>query len=365
MISSFVLLFLVSYLLLVKISTSSASNIERPQATGISRKFKQLFERNWEFPTNIEDVKTKLSRFDVIVPVIGWKQSSWFKQRNSMFEKGVYPGVEYRIMQLDDVNNYTTTQSVSKLLTIRPAYRLIPELERAWPIIVSLDEIPTVFTKGMYNTATVLVSSSLSFIFFSFAWIISCMFTLSVVNSKSMEPVILPHDVILVEKVSPAINRLFHQHIATQGDILFFTPPPKFKQFIEMNEARSKIDIPLTSEGVTDDLVFGQQRRNSRSRPKLSSSSLLIKRVNALTSNKPNNQQAQSTPPQDIINKAKTPSDTLTNGAIKNDEVCFDMRGDNVAVSVDSRDWGCLPSSYVVGRPVLRLLPLSRIGIVR
>jgi signal peptidase I len=36
--------------------------------------------------------------------------------------------------------------------------------------------------------------------------------------------------------------------------------------------------------------------------------------------------------------------------------------GDNPAVSVDSRVWGCVPRQNIVGRPFFRLFPLSRFG---
>ena len=38
--------------------------------------------------------------------------------------------------------------------------------------------------------------------------------------------------------------------------------------------------------------------------------------------------------------------------------------GDNAEVSIDSRVWGVLPRDNVVGRPLLRVLPLSRFGKV-
>lgn len=38
------------------------------------------------------------------------------------------------------------------------------------------------------------------------------------------------------------------------------------------------------------------------------------------------------------------------------------VMGDNRIVSLDSRVWGALPKENIVGRPVLRLLPLSKMG---
>lgn len=40
------------------------------------------------------------------------------------------------------------------------------------------------------------------------------------------------------------------------------------------------------------------------------------------------------------------------------------VMGDNRAESYDSRSWGVLPASDIIGRPVLRLWPLTEIGIL-
>ena len=40
------------------------------------------------------------------------------------------------------------------------------------------------------------------------------------------------------------------------------------------------------------------------------------------------------------------------------------MTGDNAEVSIDSRCWGTLPEANVVGRPLLRVLPLGRVGMI-
>jgi type IV secretory pathway protease TraF len=39
--------------------------------------------------------------------------------------------------------------------------------------------------------------------------------------------------------------------------------------------------------------------------------------------------------------------------------------GDRADESTDSREFGPLPGSAIVGRPVLRYAPLTRIGLVR
>ncbi len=39
------------------------------------------------------------------------------------------------------------------------------------------------------------------------------------------------------------------------------------------------------------------------------------------------------------------------------------VMGDNRAGSSDSRIWGAVPGEYIIGKPILRLLPLNKIGI--
>ncbi|MFA6095544.1 MAG: signal peptidase I [Candidatus Paceibacterota bacterium] len=41
----------------------------------------------------------------------------------------------------------------------------------------------------------------------------------------------------------------------------------------------------------------------------------------------------------------------------------FFVMGDNRVVSLDSRSWGALPRENIIGKPFVRLLPISRIGL--
>lgn len=126
-----------------------------------------------------------------------------------------------------------------------------------------------------------------------------------VVNTRSMVPNILPRDVMIVEKLTPALKRITGLQVANKGDVLFFKPNKSFLDYIE-----------------------------SRKLPKIQSTALIVKRVGALTYSE------------------------------ENKKVCYVMLGDNPTVSIDSRDWGCLQEDYIVGTPILRIWPLERIGPV-
>ncbi len=48
-----------------------------------------------------------------------------------------------------------------------------------------------------------------------------------------------------------------------------------------------------------------------------------------------------------------------------NDGVRVCVRGDNAAVSLDSRQFGCFSSDSIVGTPLLRVFPLDRFGLLK
>lgn len=302
-----------SLALLLAFVAHAASYSERPQATGVPRPTRKLFAKEWESIRNIRDVRGKLSRFDRFVPVIGRrKDQSFIEKRRQMFGAGVYPGVEYRVLEIlvDDngvtrsipsLLNYTLSSTESVVLRVRPAYKLIPELERPWPVDVEAKVIPFVLTRGAYNIATVVGSSGLALSFLVTALFLSAMFTFSVVNSRSMVPTIEPRDVILVEKVSPFLRRALNIPY-DRDSIVFFRPPLAFEQYLQENNL-----------------------------PPIRGSTLIVKRIRSESS-------------------------------VAESRNCLAVLGDNAEASLDSRFWGCLPQEKIVGSPVLRILPLNRIG---
>lgn len=299
-------------------ATLALESNPRPTAKGIQKVTKDLLDRDWELSSAIRDVRTLLSRNDRLVPVIGMRKfrkqkDSFMELRQRLFDYGCYPGVEYRLK--DIIFRNASISSVADaialeadesevLLLLRPAYKLIPQLERKWPVIIPLSEIPWCLSRGAYNTVTVLSSIllALSFLLASIATTFSV--TFSVVNTRSMFPAIQPKDVILVEKVTPILKRALHIPIAKSGDIIYFTAPDAMNAYIALNKL-----------------------------PPIKSGDLLVKRVRSVSL-----------------------SDSDRN------RECYDVRGDNAKFSLDSRDWGCLRESEIIGSPILRVWPLNRSG---
>lgn len=266
------------------------------------------------FDPFIKDMRADIEVGDVIVPVIGRKFGdfpTFLSKRYDMFCKGIYPGVEFTILDIQKQEKEDNC-----VITVRPAYPLIKQLERDWPITVKLDEIPYTLTKGMYNAITVLGSALLALSFFATATIGSQFLTFSVINSRSMMSTIIPKDIILVEKVSPFIKRnLLHAAPCNVGDVVFFSEPANMEVYLQQSNL-----------------------------PPIKSGDLIVKRVLSVQDEKKSN-----------TNKNKNVNDNLT---------CFDVRGDNPSYSVDSRNFGCVPSDNIVGKPLLRVLPLNRAGFL-
>lgn len=311
---------------------------------GVPRSTKDLLNKEWEF-ASIKDIRFKLAVFDRFVPVIGSQrrktsradQLPFLEKRQQMFDLGLYPGVEYRVKAillgnetLDSLTDLESDEGV--LLEVRPAYKLIPQLERDWPVLVPLEQIPWCLSRGAYNVVTVAGSVSLATTFLLLSFLASLSLTLSVVNTRSMEPAIMPRDVMLVEKVSPTIARLFGRPAAAEGDIIFFNAPARMTRYIEDNRL-----------------------------PKIRSGSLLVKRVDSLSTTVP-----AGVP---VAGQAAGGGESAAKGGVAPAKPQGPRRyrvlGDNPAVSLDSRTWGTLDEADIVGRPLLRVLPLGRFGPLR
>jgi signal peptidase I len=302
----------------------------------------------------------------VVVPII-----TKLSQRQRMFQMGVYPGVEYRILrihqpitqqqQLDsNEQNYTRNHPNVDLFysrpgayyDLKPMYPLVQQLERPWPVTVSEQDIPKLYTPNQYNAISAIGSLLTAFTGLLVAFFISQCISLYYIPSRSMDPTLKIGDVLLVEKVSPQIakglgNMGSRYHT---GDIILFNPP-----------------IPL------QDIV-------ARSGSAIDRRALFVKRVAAEPGDRvvvhPTGTVQITTPngaprgtyrrdlcdeePNRLIQKFLPNS--LQETIVQPDTVA--VLGDCASVSIDSRVWGSLPTQNIVGRPIVRLWPISKFGPV-
>jgi signal peptidase I len=144
------------------------------------------------------------------------------------------------------------------------------------------------------------------------------------IPSASMEPTLQIGDRIVVNKLS------YHLHGVNRGDIIVFRRPPS-----ENCGGPTVPDLVKRVIGLPGERVSSQGNT-------------------VLINGKP--LAEPWLPKGDPLGQAIQPI-TVPQGE-------YFVMGDNRSDSCDSRDWGPLPSSYIVGHVVLRIWPLSRIGLL-
>ena len=298
----------------------------------------------------------------IVVPIC-----TQLAQRPNMLALGIYPGVEYRILRIHrpppessvmEPFTDTTDQPLPSsrnnnidlfysqpgaLYDLKPIYPLVKELERPWPVTVSESDIPKLCTPYQYNVISAIGSLLTAVTGLAAAFVISQCVSLYYIPSKSMDPTLQVGDVLLVEKISPKINGAYRP-----GDVVLFNPPVPLQEIV-------------TRSGGTMD------RR-----------SLFVKRIAGMAGDRvtvtPTGTVQITTPDgTERPNGQRDLCDTEPIGLIKKflpntiQETVLPPRtvevlGDCSSVSIDSRVWGELPTTDIVGRPIIRLWPLSKFG---
>lgn len=272
----------------------------------------------------------------IVVPVL-----TKLEQRPRMFQLGAYPGVEYRIMRVIDP---TTDRDIFYSrpgcdYEIKPTYPLVQQLERPWPVRVNERDLPKLYTPAMYNTISAAASLVTAITGLVTAFLISQAVSIFFIPSHSMDPTLEVGDVLLVDKVTP---RLFRQGAAKVGNVVLFHPPQPLQDFVAQSGGR-----------------------------KLGDRDLFVKRVAAV----PGDVVTVERDGEVLVNHVSTGRNRnrcdgpgvasyLQAGdlQIRPGEVA--VLGDCSKVSIDSRVWGALPTEEIVGRPIMRLWPLSRFGSI-
>lgn len=256
-----------------------------------------------------------------------------------MFAKGIYPGVDFRIMRIFDGKSgeeiFTSVPGAD--YELKPIYPLVPQLERQWPVRVNEKDIPKLYTPNMYNAISALGSLATAITGLAMAFVISQLVSLFVIPSKSMDPTLQVGDVLLVEKITP--RALKNPKL---GDVILFHPNQQLQEIV------------------------------SRSGGRISDRDLFVKRVGAVPGDRVSvdasggvtvngqsngNRNLCEEEPLRLIERYIQP---VNNQVVPKDTV-FAL-GDCSSVSVDSRVWGPLSNDDLVGRPVIRIWPLNRLG---
>lgn len=141
------------------------------------------------------------------------------------------------------------------------------------------------------------------------------------IPSESMVPTLRVHDRLLVEKIS------YHVHDVRRGDIVVFERPSRMHDLSVKDLIKRVIGLPGDTVEAHDGKVFVNGRR-----------------------------LAEPYLPADRTTADFGPVTVPLDG--------YFVMGDNRAASYDSRFWGTVDRSLIVGRAVVRVFPPGRIGPV-
>jgi len=280
----------------------------------------------------------------VIVPVL-----SKLSQRPRLFQAGAYPGVEYRLMRiLDPQTQQDIFSSVpGAYYDLKPIYPLVPRLERPWPIRINERDLPKLVTSIQYNVIYAVGSLLTAVTGLMSAFIFSQLVSLFFIPSKSMDPTFEVGDVLVVEKITPRIMNKINHATPKVGDVVLFHPNDKLQEIVQSSGGRiSNRDLFVKRVAARPGDSISVDKAGS---------------VTSINGQRQNNEQRNfcEEEPLKLIERFIEPVD---NQVIPEGQVF--VLGGCSSVSVDSRVWGPLSNDNIVGRPVIRIWPLSRWGTV-
>jgi len=316
--------------------------------------FAFLLQPRWLPSKSLEPSEFKEGQ--VVVPTLAtrrWRTSAEWKQaRADMFSAGLYPGVDYVVVQ--------RAGGRKMLLSVKPTYPLIARLEREWPVVVDPTVAPRWMDPLAYNVLTACFAVGAALGGLLLALLLSTTLTLSVVPSSSMEPAVMPSDVLLVEKVRPRLGRT-----APRGSLVLFSPPPALQHIVRERAAEIRANGGSGSAAPAERLLFVKRV------VAVAGDSVAIDAVRGVSVN------GESVGPAISSDSHLSPlayadkGDPASHGGVVQGQGAqivpvgeYFVLGDNADVSVDSRCWGFLPGGSVAGMPLLRVLPLARFGPV-
>jgi signal peptidase I len=316
------------------------------------------------FGTRARNVAFTMSVDDVVVPLC-----ANLDQRQDLANRGIYPGVDYKVCELSlvDDDNKVFFQSMKEVpqtsrnmlvARVRPIYPLRKNLERDdWPVAVKpLVDVPLWLSQGTYQAGTALSTLMVAIIYLILASIVAFFIRITYVPSESMMPALNAGDVVLVTRP------IFRQHPSV-SDIVLFNPPKELDRAIENAINRMK---PLDTDQQPMAVVSTKGKQ-------------LLKRVVAAPGEKVGVQNSQpfvlslDDEPQVLRTFGVSPYahpeifppecwDRPALSPLQKDE--YFVAGDNGRRSVDSRVWGPLKKEYLIGTAKFILFPPEHFGMI-
>ena len=309
------------------------------------------------FGTKAKNAANTCAVGDIIVPLC-----SNLAQRQILANRGIYPGVEYEVVELlvDDNDEKMKVNTVKGLPSptqaralIRPAYPLREHLERSdWPVSVQLDEVPLWLSRSTYIAGNALGTAALSSFFLVVAAFFSFFLRIVSVPTPSMLPSLSPGNVVLVTRSIPIGP--FKPHV---GDVVFFDAPKELESTVSSLNLGDGSEIASTKGRQFLKRVVavpGEKVGVKRSEPYVEMGSNQDEKRYRFDVIGP-----YSKPEIFAESSWDRPPATLS----RNDQEYF-VAGDNGYRSVDSRVWGPLKGKYIVGTAKLRIWPLKDFGLI-
>ena len=257
-------------------------------------------------------------------------------ERRALGDYGCYGGVDFVVAGVvgsDGRDRFDVVPGAD--VKVRPLYPLVRRLERQWPAQLPEAAVPLALHPAQYTALTAVSAVGGALAMLASAGLAAFLFvSFSVVPTRSMEPMISPGDVLLVEKTSSLLRRA-----PKVGDVVLFDPPPKLRQLAKLKDGGSTLYVKRVA-AVAGDVVS------------VDDAGAVV--VNGARREAPPgacdepDARAQLAA---VLAKARreglAPEADLT---LQKGEIF--VLGDCADVSVDSRVWGPLDASAVRARPV-------------
>lgn len=315
------------------------------------------------FGTKARNVAKTMSVGDVIVPLCGN-----LAQRQILANRGIYPGVEYKVcsLRVDNVQfssmlDVPVVDRVNVVAQMKPTYKLRNHLERKdWPVEVNpVEDVPLWLSKTTYEAGTLVGTLGLSFSYLFLASIVAFFLRFAYVPSPSMQPSLNPGDVVLV-------TRTIWPFQPSIGDVVLFDPPTELNNAIKASgimQENSRASLPEKGQQFLKRVVAkeGEYVGVKNSEPYVN---LSMK----------NNRNEGEIPPKqrfrvDIVGQYAQPDvfpgDSWNRLPEQLGMNKYFVAGDNGFRSVDSRVWGPLDGKYILGSARWVVWPLDHFGPIK